>query len=94
MASILEQLFHGEIKPDQRSPVRSARYREQADRFAQAEDAFLAHLSDEQKELFEAYQYVESEFRDYMELDRFICGFHLGMGMMTEALNISDQYMI
>ena len=94
MTSILEQLFHGELKPQERSPVRSPRYQEYLDRTSRAEEAFLSRLSEEQVELFEAYRYVESELHDFMELDRFLCGFRLGMGMLTETLSLSDQYMV
>ena len=83
MENILEMLYnlpHGRIHRQDSAFVRTARIKNEY------LELLTASMTDEQKELLEAYFDADSEIESMKNFDRFRFGFHFGAQLMAELI--------
>lgn len=82
----LENLFYGNITPNERSIVRGGEY-DKILRLMNENDIKLSEtLSERQIELFEKFKDCETELSDISLREMFISGFSLGINIAYESI--------
>lgn len=83
---ILEELWFGNIKPNERKlPSNSEQY-ELVKLIIRHEEALFPILSEQAKETYEKLRECRSELSSLVECDAFISGFKLGVKIMVEVM--------
>ena len=70
---ILEDLYVGDIRPNERSFKRNSQYAKALDEVVKAGDVLTDGLTNEQRELFEDYMTAQREVNYKFRSDRAIC---------------------
>ena len=83
---ILEDLYLGDIRPGERSGKQTPQYAKVLDDTIRTSDALTATLTEEQKELFEAFTDAQRELTVLTDIDTFIYAFKLGAKIMLDVL--------
>lgn len=83
---ILEDLYVGDIRPNERSFKRPGQYAKALDELVKAGDALTTGLTDEQKELFEDYMTAQREVTVVTDCETFCYAFKLGAKIMLDVL--------
>ena len=83
---ILEDLYLGDIRPGERSGKQTPQYTKALDDTIRTSDALAATLTEEQKELFEAFTDAQRELTVLTDIDTFIYAFKLGAKIMLDVL--------
>ena len=78
MSNIIEDLYYGNIEPQELSKELSGKLKKKLSNLAEKEELLTARLNDEDKELFENYVSAYIEFSTTSNADSFISGFRLG----------------
>lgn len=78
MSNIIEELYHGNIEPQELSPELSGKLRKKLNALAEKEEQLTAKLTDEDKEMFIDYVNTYNEFLSLSNSDSFMAGFRLG----------------
>ena len=86
MKSIINELWHGNICPQTDSRNNSSKMKELMEYTARHHDDLLKTMTDEQKEIFEKFDYCWSEYTSYAEEAIFTYAFKLGMQIAIETL--------
>lgn len=84
---ILEELWYGNIKPNERTFQKDTRIAEPTELVVRNEDELVSCLDNDEKDIFHKYQAVQSEFEELCECEIFIKGFRLGMQLAVEGMN-------
>ena len=87
MRSIINELWHGNIIPQEDSRNNSLKTKELMEYMARHHDDLLKTMTDEQKEIFEKFDDCWSEYASYAEKAIFAYAFKLGMRIAIETLN-------
>ena len=88
--SILEELWRGNITPNERTIKPESEYQDLA-RAANAEEKrLLEYLSIDGREIYDSLCRKRSDLAGMSELDTFIVGFRLGAKVMLEVLEEYD----
>ena len=82
--SILKELYLGNIVPNERDG--SPEYTKALSAVVRSQEAMLATMTEEQKELYNAYHEAETDMRLLSEQETFAEGFTLGAQIMMEVL--------
>ena len=85
MKSILEEFAYGNISPEPRSFKRDSAYGRAMDTLVHSEGKLLNALSGESKETLEKLIDAQMEVNLLSGIDRFVCGYRLGVLMTTEV---------
>lgn len=83
--TVLEDLYYGNIAPNERSVKRSGVYEKLLKYIVQHECDLNATLTEQQKEIFGKFKDCESELSGMNELEAFISGFKLAARIMIEV---------
>ena len=86
MKSIINELWHGNIVPQEDSRNNSKEMKELLGYMARHHDDLLKTLNDEQKEIFEKFDDCWSEYISLAEAAIFEYAFKLGMTIAIETL--------
>ncbi len=78
MSNIIEDLYYGNIEPQELSTEISAKLKNKLSNLAEKEEQLTAKLNGEDKELFLNYVSAYIEFSSLSNEDSFISGFRLG----------------
>ena len=88
---ILEELWYGNVAPNDRKMDCGSPMWELARLIARHEEELAPLLSEKAKEVFEKLQDNQQELNDLNECDVFICGFRLGARIMLAVLNDGES---
>ena len=86
MKSMIKELWHGNINPQEDSRNNSPEMKELMEYMARHHDDLLKTMTDEQKEIFEKFHDCWSEYMSLGEAAIFEYAFKLGMQIAIEAL--------
>ena len=89
MESIIKELWHGNIIPQEDSRIHSKEMKELLGHIARHHEVLIKSFTDEQKETFEKFHDCWSEYTSLAEEAIFVYAFQLGMqitldGILTE----------
>ena len=83
---ILEEFWYGNIEPAEYDASPSKEYKELLRLISRNEEALLATMTDDQKEIFSRYQDCVREFQSIAECLLFQNSFKLGARVMLEVM--------
>ena len=83
---VLEDLYVGEVRPGERSGKRNPQYTKALNEAIKAGDTLTASLTEQQKELFEAYMTAQREVNILTDVETYIYSFRLGAKIMLDVL--------
>ena len=86
MKSIINELWHGNVCPQNDSRNNSSEMKELMEYMARHHDDLLKTMTDEQKEIFEKFEDCWGEYATYAEEAIFEYAFKLGAKLVYEAL--------
>ena len=89
MKSMIKELWHGNINPQEDSRNNSPEMKELMEYIARHHDDLLKSMTDEQKEIFEKFEDCWGEYASYAEEAIFEYAFRLGVQLMAEAFLLS-----
>ena len=78
MSNIIEELYYGNIEPQELSPELSGKLSKKLNALTEKEEELTSKFVGEDKELFLVYINTYSEFLSLSNADSFISGFRLG----------------
>ena len=87
MKSVINELWHGNIIPQEDSRTNSPEMKELLGYMARHHEDLLKTMTDEQTVIFEKFDDCWSEYVSLSEAAIFTYAFKLGMQIMIEALN-------
>ena len=90
MRDTLENLYFGNITPNEQDITPGSILADAIDRAEQCEEKLTTLLEGEEKTLLLQLLNVENEINSTMALENFILGFRLGMRLAIEALDEDD----
>lgn len=88
---ILEDLYVGDIRLNERSFKRNSQYAKALDEVVKAGDALTNGLSEEQKVLFEDYMTAQREVNVLTDCETFCLAFKTGAKIMLDVLTESQM---
>ena len=91
MEKMIDELWDGEISPQDTLISDNQEYRELQHRQSQNKAELLEALSDEQKELLEKFCATEIELNGISEREAFTAGFKLAMRLAAETFYEADN---
>ena len=83
---ILEDLYVGDVRPNERSFKRNSQYAEALDELVKVGDELTAKLNEEEKELFEDFMDAQREVTVLTDCETFCFAFKLGAKIMMDIL--------
>ena len=86
MKSMIKELWHGNINPQEDSKNNSPEMKELMEYMARHHEDLLKTMTDEQKEIFEKFEDCWGEYASYTEEAIFEYAFKLGATMALEIL--------
>ena len=78
MSNIIEELFYGNLEPQELTTELTPRLKKKLSELVKKEEKMTSKLSEEEKELFANYVCAYNEFSSISISDGFISGFRLG----------------
>lgn len=88
---ILEELYIGNVRPGERSFKRNSQYARALAAVADAEEAVLSTLNEEQKKLFKAFVDAQREVTVLTDAETFIYSFRLGAKIALDVLENGEM---
>jgi hypothetical protein len=85
--SILEELFFGNINPNEKQFVRNSDYDKAMQTISENEDRLTELLTDKEKSLFLNYENAQNEITSMTSIEYFSDGFRLGAKIMLEVMS-------
>lgn len=83
---ILEDLYFDSVRTGEQSGVRKAQYKQALAEIIKADGTLRETLTEEQKELFEAYIEAQREISILTDVETYIQAFRLGAKIMMDVL--------
>ena len=78
MSNIIEELFYGNLEPQELTTELTPRLKKKLSELVKKEDELTSKLPEEEKELFSNYVSAYNEFSSISNSDSFISGFRFG----------------
>ena len=78
MSNIIEELFYGNLEPQELTTELTLRLKKKLSELVKKEDELSSKLPEEEKELFSNYVSAYNEFSSISNSDSFISGFRFG----------------
>ena len=78
MSNIIEELFYGNLEPQELTTELTPRLKRKLSELVKKEDELTSKLLEEEKELFSNYVSTYNEFSSISNSDSFISGFRFG----------------
>lgn len=91
MKSMIKELWHGNISPQEDSRNNLLEMKELMEYMARYHDGLLKTMTDEQKEIFEKFEDCWEEYATYAEEAIFQYAFKLGARLMMEIQAESNE---
>ena len=91
MKSIIEELWRGNIDPQNERELNTAEMKQLVEYIARHHEDLLKTMSDEQKEVFEKLDDCQREYASYAEEAIFTYAFKLGARLIAEILLPSKE---
>ena len=91
MKSILEEFAYGNISPEVRSFGRDSECGCTMKKLTDSEDKLFAVLNESEREILTDFSNAQMEINMLSGVDRFIYGYRLGVLMIIEVFNGSDD---
>ena len=91
---VLEDLYVGDIRPNERSLNRPGQYARALDELVKVGDASTDGITNEQKELFEDYMTAQGEVNVLTDCETFCMAFKLGAKIMLDVLTDAQMRVI
>ena len=88
---ILEDLYLGDVRPNERSFKRNSQYAKALDEVVKAGDALTDTLSEGQKAQFEEYMSAQRDVTVLTDCETFCYAFKLGAKIMMDVLTDSEM---
>ena len=85
MSNIIEELFYGNLEPQELTTEITPRLKKKLSELVKKEEELTSKLSDEEKELFSNYTCSYNEFSSISNSDSFISGFRFGARFTYDA---------
>ena len=92
MKSIIKELWHGNISPQEDSRNNSPEMKELMEYMARHHEDLLNTMTDEQKEIFEKFEDCWGEYATYAEEAIFEYAFKLGARLAIEVQSDTEEY--
>ena len=92
MKSMIKELWHGNINPQEDSRNNSPEMKELMEYMARHHEALLKTMTDEQKEIFEKFEDCWGEYATYAEKAIFEYAFKLGARLAIEVQSDTEEY--
>lgn len=89
---ILEELWYGNINPQDKQYQRGSKFDEALKMMCKNEDKLDAMLEEKEKEIFVKFKDCKDEVEKYNSADAFVTGFRLGARMVIEAFCEDDGF--
>jgi hypothetical protein len=83
---ILEDLYVGDVRPNERFFKRNSQYAKALDEVANVGDALTAKLNEDEKKLFEDFMDAQREVNVLTDCETFCYAFKLGAKIMMDVL--------
>ena len=83
---ILEDLYLGDIRPNERFFKRNSQYAKALDEVVKVGDALTASLNEDEKKLFEDFMDAQREVTVLTDCETFCYAFRLGAKIMLDVL--------
>ncbi len=83
---VLEDIYLGDIRPNERTFKRNTQYAKALDELVKAGDFLADGLTEEQKERFEDYMTAQREINVLTDCETFCIAFKLGAKIMLDVL--------
>ena len=87
---ILEELYHGNIQPEEMAYVRGGRYENLLRSMIESEELLKARLNRENFEIFKKYADAQENAADLTAMEMFIKGFRMG-ALFERDIQSSDS---
>ena len=91
MNSTLEELWHGNISPQENSRNNTPKMKQLMEYMARHHESLLKSVTDEQKDILERFDDCWSEYASLAEKAIFVYAFRLGAQMMLEILRKENE---
>ncbi len=91
MSNIIEELYYGNIEPQELNSELSAKLKKKLSNLAEKEEQLTARLNGEEKDLFLNYASTYVEFLTISNSDSFISGFRLGAKFTYDTFIINGR---
>ena len=91
---ILEDLYLGDIRPNERGFKRNSQYAKALDELVKVGDALTDGFTEEQKELFEDYMTAQREVTVLTDCETFCMALKLGAKIMLDVLTDAQMRVI
>jgi len=88
---ILEDLYLGDVRPNERFFTRNSQYAKALDEVVKVGDSLTAALNEEEKKLFEDYMDAQREVTVLTDCETFCYAFKLGAKIMLDVLTESQM---
>ena len=92
MRRILEELWHGNISPQDKQVNRGTKFDDSLKMMCKNEDKLNSMLEGREKETFEKFCEAKDEVVNYNEEDAFVTGFRLGVRIIIESFYENDGF--
>ena len=92
MKTILEELWYGNLNPQEKIFHRGTQYEQAMQMLCKNENELLALLSEKETEILKKYQKYQNELMQYNSADAFVTGFRLGTRLLIEAFCEEDGF--
>ncbi|MBE6772211.1 MAG: hypothetical protein E7547_08715 [Ruminococcaceae bacterium] len=89
MSNIIEELYYGNIEPQELNSELSSKLSKKLNALTEKEEQLTAKLTNENKELFLDYVNTYNKFLSLSNSDSFISGFRLGAKFIYDTFNES-----
>ena len=87
----LEDLYYGNIIPQEKTFIDDSRYGTLLNYVQRHESALLSEMTETQKETFEKFNDCKEDMQTISEVSAFINGFKLAMRIMIEVMDTSND---
>lgn len=91
MSNIIEELFYGNLEPQELTTELTPRLKKKLSELAKKEEELTSKLSQEEKELFSNYVSAYNEFSSISISDGFVSGFRFGARFTYDTFVTSSK---
>jgi len=92
MRRILEELWYGNINPQDKQFNRGTKFDEALRLLSRNEEKLIAMLDEKEKDIFEKFKDNQDEIAKYNSADAFVAGFRLGARLVIESFSEDDGF--
>ena len=91
MKNFIEELYYGNIRPNEKKFIRNTQYSKALETMNKLENEALNRLSDDDKKLFNDMVNASDEFSACTSVEHFKMGFALGVRMTIDCFKADEQ---